>query len=63
MILQLQEEIVRGPEDHPDFGKTLFVRPSVETPRQNRLASQAIVITAVARRLIELSSVVETSPL
>ena len=55
MILQLQEEIVRGPEDHPDFGKTLFVRPSVETPRQNRLASQAIVITAVARRLIELS--------
>ena len=55
MIVQLQEAIVRGPEDHPDFGRTLFVRPSVETPRQNRLASQAVVITAAARRLIELS--------
>ena len=55
MILQLQEAIVRGPEDHPDFGRTVYVRPSIETPRQNRLASQAVVITAVARRLISLS--------
>lgn len=55
MILQLQEEIVRGPEEHPDFGRTLFVKPSIETPRQNQLASQAVVITAVARKLITLS--------
>ncbi|MFT5288808.1 MAG: wyosine [tRNA(Phe)-imidazoG37] synthetase (radical SAM superfamily) [Planctomycetota bacterium] len=55
MILQLDEEIVRGPEDHKELGRTLFVRPSIKTPRQNRLASQAVIITAVARRLIELA--------
>lgn len=55
MMLQLQEEIVRGPETHPEFGRVLVIRPGVSTARQNRLPSQAIVVTAVARKLIEIA--------
>ena len=55
MIAQLQAEVVQGPLDHPRFGKALVVRPTVETVRAHRFPSQAVVVTAVARRLIALS--------
>lgn len=55
MISKLQADIVQGPQEDPRFGKTLEVRPTVETTRPGRFPSQAVVVTAVARRLIELS--------
>src|ERR1051326_2308554 len=54
MIARLQEEIVLGPLDHPRLGRSIVVRPTVQTLRANRYPSQAIVGTAVARQLIEL---------
>jgi len=54
MIARLQEEIVLGPLDHPRLGRSIVVRPTVQTLRANRYPSQAIVVTAVARKLIEL---------
>ena len=55
MISKLQEEVVQGPVEHPRFGKTILVTPTVETTRANRYPSQAVVVTAAARRLIALS--------
>jgi len=55
MIAQSQAEVVQGPLEHERFGKALVVRPTVETIRAHRFPSQAVVVTAVARRLIELS--------
>ncbi len=55
MIAQLQAEVVQGPLEHERFGKAIVVRPTVETTRAHRYPSQAVVVTAVARRLIELS--------
>jgi len=55
MIAQQQAEVVLGPLEHDRFGKALVVRPTVETARAHRHPSQAVVVTAVARRLIELS--------
>lgn len=55
MISQLQEDVVRGPEEHPRFGKALIVTPTVQTSRANRFPSQAVVVTCAARKLIELS--------
>jgi wyosine [tRNA(Phe)-imidazoG37] synthetase (radical SAM superfamily) len=54
MIARLQEEIVLGPVDYPRLGRAVLVRPTVETLRANRFPTQAIVVTAVARKLIEL---------
>jgi len=55
MISQLQVDVVRGPEEHPRYGKTLTVVPTIETSRANRFPSQAVIVTAAARKLIELS--------
>jgi hypothetical protein len=54
MIARLQEEIVLGPLEHVRLGRSVVVRPTVETMRANRFPTQAIVVTAVARKLIEL---------
>lgn len=54
MIARLQEEIVVGPVDYARLGRAVIVRPTVETMRANRFPTQAIVVTAVARKLIEL---------
>jgi len=54
MIARLQEEIVVGPVDYVRLGRSIIVRPTVETLRANRFPTQAIVVTAVARKLIEL---------
>jgi hypothetical protein len=54
MIARLQEEIVTGPLDYPRLGRAVIVRPTVETLRAGRFPTQAIVVTAVARKLIEL---------
>ena len=55
MIARIQEEIVQGPLDFPRLGRVIAVRPTVETLRVNRFPTQAIVVTTVARKLIELS--------
>jgi len=55
MIAQLLADVVEGPLDHPTLGKTVVVRPTIETARAGRYASQAIIVTTAARRLIELS--------
>ena len=54
MIARLQEEIVLGPVDYPRLGRAVIVRPTVETLRVHRFPTQAVVVTAVARKLIEL---------
>jgi wyosine [tRNA(Phe)-imidazoG37] synthetase (radical SAM superfamily) len=54
-IARLTEEIVQGPEEHPRLGRAVVVRPTIETVRANRYPTQAVVVTAVARKLIELS--------
>jgi wyosine [tRNA(Phe)-imidazoG37] synthetase (radical SAM superfamily) len=54
MIARLQEEIVSGPVDYPRLGRSVVVKPTIETLRANRFPTQAIVVTAVARKLIEL---------
>jgi len=54
MIARLQEEIVLGPLDYPRLGRVIVVRPTIETMRANRFPTQALVVTAVARKLIEL---------
>lgn len=54
MIARLQEEIVLGPIDYPRLGRTVVVRPTIETVRVHRFPSQAIIVTAAARKLIEL---------
>jgi hypothetical protein len=54
MIARLQEEIVLGPIDYPRLGRTVVVRPTVETLRVHRFPTQAIIVTAAARKLIEL---------
>jgi wyosine [tRNA(Phe)-imidazoG37] synthetase (radical SAM superfamily) len=54
MIARLQEEIVLGPLDHPRLGRTVVVRPTVETARAHRFPTQAVVITAAARKLIDM---------
>ncbi len=55
MIAQLQEDIVQGPLDNPRLGRILIVRPTVETTRIHRFPSQAVIVTAAARKLIELA--------
>lgn len=55
MTSTLQQDVVQGPVEHPRFGKALVVRPTIGTNRANRFPSQAVIVTAVARRLIELS--------
>lgn len=54
MIARLQEEIVQGPLDYPRLGRCIVVRPTVETLRVGRFPTQALVVTAAARKLIEL---------
>jgi len=54
MIARMQEEIVQGPLEFPRLGRTVVVRPTVETLRINRFPTQAVIVTAVARKLIEL---------
>ena len=54
MIARLKEEIVLGPADYPRLGRSIVVRPTIETLRANRFPTQALVVTAVARKLIEL---------
>ena len=55
MIASQQREVVIGPLEHARFGKCLVVTPTLETHRANRFPSQAVVVTAAARRIIELS--------
>lgn len=54
MMLELQAEIVQGPIDHPRLGKTLLVKPTIAFGRAGRVPSQAIVVTTVARRVLEI---------
>lgn len=55
MITQIQQDVVQGPLDHPQFGKSLRIVPTLESHRAGRFPTQAVVVTAAARRLIELS--------
>lgn len=54
-ITTLLEDVVRGPQELPLVGKCLTIEPVRETTRANRYPSQAVVVTAAARRIIELS--------
>lgn len=55
MMIKLQGEVVLGPEERPRFGRSVTVRPTVETARAGRYPTQAVVVTAAARILIDLS--------
>ena len=51
----LLDELVQGPLELPIFGRSVTVYPTQETTRAGRYPSQAVVVTAAARRIIELS--------
>ncbi len=55
MISQLQQDVVQGPLEHPQYGKCLVIRPTLETQRVGRFPTQAVVVTTAARHLISLS--------
>lgn len=55
MLTAVLEEVVRGPAADDRFGKHLLIEPTIETSRAGRYATQAVVVTAAARRIIELS--------
>ncbi len=48
-------DVVRGPEEVPTFGKSLSLEPAQPTTRPDRFPTQAVIVTAAARRIIELS--------
>jgi wyosine [tRNA(Phe)-imidazoG37] synthetase (radical SAM superfamily) len=54
-VLQLlQEELVQGPAVHPRYGRTIVVRPTCQGMRAGRFPTQAVVVTNVARKVIEI---------
>ncbi|QDU83320.1 hypothetical protein Pla163_04190 [Planctomycetes bacterium Pla163] len=55
MFAALTEELILGPFEHPEYETTLVVKPLVDTGKAGRFASQAVVVTTAARRIIELS--------
>jgi len=55
MLLSNLENVVLGPQDHARFGRSLLVRPTLETSRLHRFPSQAVVVTSAARKLIALN--------
>ena len=55
MISQLQQDVVQGPVEDPRFGKSILVHPTIETSRANHFPTQAVIVTSVARRLIQLA--------
>lgn len=55
MTSTLEPELIFGPLDHPRYGTILEIHPTVDTTRKGRFASQAVVVTTAARRMIELS--------
>lgn len=55
MFAALTEELVTGPEAHAEFELTLSVHPLADTGKPGRYASQAVIVTTAARRIIELS--------
>ena len=55
MIAEVLERIVQGPEESQRFERTLRVDPCAESTRPGSLATQAVIVTTAARRLIELA--------
>jgi hypothetical protein len=55
MISQLQQDVVQGPIEHPEYGRTILIHPTIETARAGRFPTQAVVVTAAARTLIALA--------
>jgi hypothetical protein len=55
MIASLAEQMVQGPVEHPEFETALIVDPVAPNGRPGRYATQAVVITTLARRIIEMS--------
>ena len=55
MFAALTEELVTGPQEHAEFELTLSVHPLADTGKSGRYASQAMIVTTAARRIIELS--------
>ena len=55
MLTALMNDVVQGPEKTARHGRTLFIRPTLPGGRPGSFPSQAVVVTAAARRLIELS--------
>ena len=56
MISTMNEEIVQGPLEHPRFGKSLFIHPTVETARVWNAAGRRVgrrpVAVAVVSSLV-----------
>lgn len=55
MIANWLDQVVRGPVELAQFGRTITIHPMLESTRPGRYPSQAVVVTAAARRLMELS--------
>jgi len=52
MISQLLQDVVQGPIEHPRFGKTVLIHPTLETARAGVFPTQAVIVTSAARCLI-----------
>ncbi len=55
MLTAVQGEVIRGPAVDPRYGKHLHIDPPIETSRVGKFPTQAVVVTAAARRIIDLS--------
>ena len=55
----LQVEVTRGPTRRPGHGVCLEILPTADTGREGVFASQAIVVTNAARRVIALAKAAE----
>lgn len=55
MFATLTQELITGPVKHDEFELSLIVHPLADTGKPGRFATQAVVVTTAARRIIELS--------
>lgn len=55
MIAEVIDRVVRGPLEHPQFGKCLVIDPGVPPARPDQFVTQAFVVTTAARLLISHS--------
>lgn len=55
MFATLTEDLITGPEKHPEFELSLTVHPLADTGKPGRYPTQAVIVTTAARRIIELS--------
>ena len=57
MIAEVIDRVVRGPLEHPQFGKSLVIDPGVPPARPDQFVTHAFVVTTAARLLMSHSKI------